>query len=63
MNSTPACNWQPGDLDAIRIALGISAARPAVEAINQAMLQLEQATVLNYTLRQIAATVLQRHLS
>jgi len=42
MNPTPACSWQPGDLEAIRIALGISTTRPAVEAINQAMLQLEQ---------------------
>lgn len=42
MNPTPACNWLPGDLEAIRIALGISTTRPAVEAINQAMLQLEQ---------------------
>jgi hypothetical protein len=42
MSSSPANGWRPGDLEAIRIALGISATRPAVEAINQAMLQLEQ---------------------
>ena len=42
MNTTPATSWRPGDLEAIRIALGISATRPGVEAINQAMLQLEQ---------------------
>lgn len=42
MSSSPANGWRPGDLEAIRIALGINATRPAVEAINQAMLQLEQ---------------------
>jgi hypothetical protein len=42
MSPTPATSWRPGDLEAIRIALGISTTRPAVEAINQAMLQLEQ---------------------
>ena len=42
MTTTPATSWRPGDLEAIRIALGISATRPGVEAINQAMLQLEQ---------------------
>ena len=41
MTTTPATSWRPGDLEAIRIALGISATRPGVEAINQAMLQLE----------------------
>ena len=42
MSPTPENTWQPGDLEAIRIALGITATRPAVEAIHQAMLQLEQ---------------------
>lgn len=42
MSPTPANGWRPGDLEAIRIALGIRATRSAVEAINQAMLQLEQ---------------------
>jgi hypothetical protein len=42
MSPSPANNWRPGDLEAIRIALSICATRPAVEAINQAMLQLEQ---------------------
>lgn len=42
MSSSLANGWRPGDLEAIRIALGINATRPAVEAINKAMLQLEQ---------------------
>ncbi len=42
MSSSPANGWRPGDLEAIRIALGINATRPAVEAINQAMLRLKQ---------------------
>jgi hypothetical protein len=42
MNPTPVSGWRPGDLEAIRIALGINATRPSVEAINEAMLQLEQ---------------------
>lgn len=42
MTPASAASWSPGDLEAIRIALGITATRPAVEAINRAMLQLEQ---------------------
>jgi hypothetical protein len=42
MSTAPANNWRPGDLEAIRIALGINATRPAVDAIHQAMLQLER---------------------
>lgn len=42
MSPNPASDWRPSDLEAIRIALGINATRPAVEAINQAMLQLKQ---------------------
>jgi hypothetical protein len=42
MSTAPAKNWRPGDLEAIRIALGINATRPAVDAIHQAMLQLER---------------------
>ncbi|MBM5783240.1 MAG: hypothetical protein FJ076_00045 [Cyanobacteria bacterium K_DeepCast_35m_m1_288] len=42
MSPTPDNDWRPGDLEAIRIALGIIATRPAVDAINKAMLQLEQ---------------------
>ena len=43
MSTAPANNWRPGDLEAIRIALGINATRPAVDAIHQAMLQLSPA--------------------
>ena len=42
MSTAPANNWRPGDLEAIRIALGINATRPAVDAIHQAQLQLER---------------------
>jgi len=42
MSTAPANNWRPGDLEAIRIALGINATRPTVDAIHQAMLQLER---------------------
>ena len=42
MTTTPELRWRPGDLEAIRNALAIKATRSAVEAINLAMLQLEQ---------------------